>query len=432
MYEETTEGFKWVFNTFLECMKNKHSRTIFTDQCPAIAAGIRSVMPNTFHGLCIFHINENAKEKLKGKAAKDGIITDLNFLMKWVDTEDEFEARWQTMISKYYPDNLPHGHPWLVYIHKFRHQWSSVWVNNNFTAGMRSSQLSESLNSNLRPLLNTKKNLHQFFTQFNRLLESKRSDEEQLDFNVGDNLPIARYRTCPLVCQAAKVYIMFYASLVLARFVFANMFNHIFPFQVYTKPILEFFQNEFAMSLAYEPSSNHLLDNEQLKVFFWHRFDDEQNIWIDEHRVEVDIVSWKYRCPCHLFEFSGWLCCHILRTMEALKLLGYMQARTIPAFYLIDRWTRFAKIGLNYLIDLSPSSDPDTQVGRYYQLYSAFLPVSLEACVNTDFTGMTIKMVEDIKSYIRQTLCNRQQSPQGHPESAAGTYFIGHFHLFMS
>ncbi|CAN1148622.1 Protein FAR1-RELATED SEQUENCE 5 [Linum perenne] len=87
MYEETTEGFKWVFNTFLECMKNKHPRTIFTDQCPAIAASIISVMPNTFHGLCIFHINENAKEKLKGKAAKDGIITDLNFLMKWVDTD---------------------------------------------------------------------------------------------------------------------------------------------------------------------------------------------------------------------------------------------------------------------------------------------------------------------------------------------------------
>ncbi|CAN1279239.1 Protein FAR-RED IMPAIRED RESPONSE 1 [Linum perenne] len=104
MYEETTEGFKWVFNTFLECMKNKHPCTIFTNQCPAIAAGIRSVMPNTFHGLCIFHINENDKEKLKGKAAKDGIITDLNFLMKWVDTEDEFEARWQAMISKYYPN----------------------------------------------------------------------------------------------------------------------------------------------------------------------------------------------------------------------------------------------------------------------------------------------------------------------------------------
>ncbi|CAN1128577.1 Protein FAR1-RELATED SEQUENCE 3 [Linum perenne] len=133
MYEETTEGFKWVFNTFLECMKNKHPRTIFTDQCPAIAAGTRSVMSNTFHGLCIFHINENAKEKLKGKAAKDGIITDLNFLMKWVDTKDEFESWWQGMISKYYPGTLPHGHPWLVYIHKFRHQWSSVWVNNKYT-----------------------------------------------------------------------------------------------------------------------------------------------------------------------------------------------------------------------------------------------------------------------------------------------------------
>ncbi|CAN1262379.1 Protein FAR-RED IMPAIRED RESPONSE 1 [Linum perenne] len=198
--------------------------------------------------------------------------------MKWVDTEDEFESRWQAMISKYYPDNLPHGHPWLVYIHKFRHQWSSVWVNNNFTAGMRSSQLSESLNSNLRPLLNTKKNLHKFFTHFKRLLESKRSDEEQLDFNVGYNLPIARYRTCPLV-----------------------------------------------------------------------------------------------------------------------------------------------KIGLNYQIDLSPSSDPDTQVGSYYQLYSAFLPVALEACVNPNFTGITIKMVEDIESYIRQTILNRQEASHEIPHrSVAG------------
>ncbi|CAN1749271.1 Protein FAR1-RELATED SEQUENCE 5 [Linum perenne] len=231
MYEEMTDGFKWVFNTFLEYMKNKHPRTISMDQCPTIAAGIRSVMPNTFHALCIFHINENAKEKLKGKAAKDGIITDLNFLMKWVDTEDEFESRWQAMISKYYPDNLPHGHPWLVYIHKFRHQWSSVWVNNNFTAGMRSSQLSESLNSNLRPLLNTKKNLHKFFTHFKRLLESKRSDEEQLDFNVGYNLPIARYRTCPLVCQAAKVYTMYHTSLVLAHFCFSyTCLTLFFPF----------------------------------------------------------------------------------------------------------------------------------------------------------------------------------------------------------
>ncbi|CAN1824957.1 Protein FAR-RED IMPAIRED RESPONSE 1 [Linum perenne] len=161
-------------------------------------------MPNTFYGLCIFHINENAKEKLKEKATKDGIITYLNFLMKWVDTEDEFESRWQAMITRYYLHNLPHGHPCLVYIHKFHHQWSSVWVNNNFTVGMKSSQLSESLNSNLRPLLNTKKNLHQIFTQFNRLPESKRSNEEQLDFNVGDNLPIARYHTCPLVVKRLR------------------------------------------------------------------------------------------------------------------------------------------------------------------------------------------------------------------------------------
>ncbi|CAN1840948.1 Protein FAR1-RELATED SEQUENCE 5, partial [Linum perenne] len=48
MFEETTRGFMWVFETFLACMKNKHPETIFTDQCPAIAAAIRIVLPNTY------------------------------------------------------------------------------------------------------------------------------------------------------------------------------------------------------------------------------------------------------------------------------------------------------------------------------------------------------------------------------------------------
>ncbi|CAN1247481.1 Protein FAR1-RELATED SEQUENCE 7 [Linum perenne] len=49
MYEENSVCFKWLFETFLACMKKKHPQTIFTDQCPAIAATIRLVLPDTFH-----------------------------------------------------------------------------------------------------------------------------------------------------------------------------------------------------------------------------------------------------------------------------------------------------------------------------------------------------------------------------------------------
>ncbi|CAN0915253.1 Protein FAR-RED IMPAIRED RESPONSE 1 [Linum grandiflorum] len=121
LYEETTEGFKWLFTTFLECMKGKKPKTIFTDQCPAIAGGIRIVMSETFHGLCTFHINENAKDKFR-KASQNGIVKDLSHLMFGVDNEAEFDQHWDMMLQKHFTDKLPEGHSWLTYIRKFRHQ----------------------------------------------------------------------------------------------------------------------------------------------------------------------------------------------------------------------------------------------------------------------------------------------------------------------
>ncbi|CAN0912511.1 Protein FAR-RED IMPAIRED RESPONSE 1 [Linum grandiflorum] len=187
LYEETTEGFKWLFTTFLECMKGKKPKTIFTDQCSAIAARIRNVMPKIFHGLCTFHINVNAKNKFR-KASQNDILKDLSHLMFGVDNEAEFDQHWDIMLQKHFTDKLPESHSWLTYIRKFRHQRSSTWVNNHFTAGMRSSQLSESCNSYLRGFLTSNNNLHQFFTQFNRTLEKKKCVEKQNDFSKGDRL----------------------------------------------------------------------------------------------------------------------------------------------------------------------------------------------------------------------------------------------------
>ncbi|CAN1337728.1 Protein FAR-RED IMPAIRED RESPONSE 1 [Linum perenne] len=135
IYEETIVGFKWLFKKFLECMKNKHPKIIFTDQCSAIAAGIRAVFPNTFHGLYTFHIFENAKENIK-KGMKEGMMPALCNLMFDVDDEDGFNKCWESTINKHYPEKGPHGDPWLAFIYKFRYQWSSTWVNNHFTCGM--------------------------------------------------------------------------------------------------------------------------------------------------------------------------------------------------------------------------------------------------------------------------------------------------------
>ncbi|XP_027169253.1 protein FAR1-RELATED SEQUENCE 5-like [Coffea eugenioides] len=64
MYDETIDSFKWVFGTFLETMCGKRPSTILTDQDHAMAAALSVVMPETFHGLCTFHIRRNFMKHL--------------------------------------------------------------------------------------------------------------------------------------------------------------------------------------------------------------------------------------------------------------------------------------------------------------------------------------------------------------------------------
>ncbi|XP_057432346.1 protein FAR1-RELATED SEQUENCE 5-like [Lotus japonicus] len=52
LYDETTESYKWLFETFLEAHKQKKPQTVFTDQDQAMGKALVEVLPETFHGLC--------------------------------------------------------------------------------------------------------------------------------------------------------------------------------------------------------------------------------------------------------------------------------------------------------------------------------------------------------------------------------------------
>ena len=52
MFDETSESFRWLFDTFLQAHNNKKPKTIFTDQAQAMATTLEDVIPETHHGLC--------------------------------------------------------------------------------------------------------------------------------------------------------------------------------------------------------------------------------------------------------------------------------------------------------------------------------------------------------------------------------------------
>ncbi|CAJ2628420.1 unnamed protein product [Trifolium pratense] len=64
LYDETAATFDWLFTTFLKRMSNKKPQTIYTDQATALLKSVPNIFQGVFHGLCSWHISENAKKNL--------------------------------------------------------------------------------------------------------------------------------------------------------------------------------------------------------------------------------------------------------------------------------------------------------------------------------------------------------------------------------
>ena len=102
LYDETSDSFKWLFDTFLQAHNNKKPKTVFTDQDSAMAKALAEVMPETHHGLCTWHLCQNGIKHL-GNKMKGGsyFLRDFKMCMYDIDSEADFEATWIELVNEY-------------------------------------------------------------------------------------------------------------------------------------------------------------------------------------------------------------------------------------------------------------------------------------------------------------------------------------------
>ncbi|XP_028091132.1 protein FAR1-RELATED SEQUENCE 5-like [Camellia sinensis] len=102
LYDETAESFEWLFETFLDAMSGKKPVSFFTDQDQAMAKAISQIMPEVFHGLCTFHLMQNALKHL-GYLFKSGskFSSDLKACIYDYENEHELIEAWNSLIDKY-------------------------------------------------------------------------------------------------------------------------------------------------------------------------------------------------------------------------------------------------------------------------------------------------------------------------------------------
>ncbi|KAJ4776516.1 Protein FAR1-RELATED SEQUENCE 5 [Rhynchospora pubera] len=302
LYDSTKESFEWVFKTFVEIHNQKAPKTIFTDQEAAIGGAIKNVLPETIHGLCTWHIMENATAHLLSYNRNEfNMLAKFSACMYEYEDEAEFEEAFNELKRNVKDDN-----EWLPKIYKKKEQWAFCYMKNVLSLGMRSTQLSESINSDIKYYLNSNLDIIRFFKNFERVVDDKRENEKKSEFDWRRTQPRMKVNV-PILVQAGSIY---------------------------TPKIFELFQKEYELSMAAEIK---VVTNNEFMVATWSA--DHSSFSKKFHKVLWDHANTTIFCGCKKFERMGILCWH------ALKVLDAMNIKTLPEKYIWKRWTREAREG---------------------------------------------------------------------------------------
>ncbi|XP_060668873.1 protein FAR-RED IMPAIRED RESPONSE 1-like [Ziziphus jujuba] len=126
--DERAESFVWLFKLLKKSMPANTPKIIITDQDPAMIKAVAQSLSNTFH--------------------RD-FYKDFKHCIWESERPEEFERKWASIIEK---ANL-HDNKWLKSIFELRSRWVPAYVNHVFSAGMSSSQRTESSYAFLKRVL---------------------------------------------------------------------------------------------------------------------------------------------------------------------------------------------------------------------------------------------------------------------------------------
>ncbi|XP_019159690.1 PREDICTED: protein FAR1-RELATED SEQUENCE 5-like [Ipomoea nil] len=252
-------------------------QSIMTDQCAAMAAAIVQVFLSSRHRLCIWHIGENSKKHIKGLRNQKYFLDIFNCLLKYTDTEAEFEFYWT------------------------REKWCPAFNKDYFSGGILSSQRSETTNHSISRRLSKTSGLCDFYNSFVGVISEWRSRENGEDVRCSQGVPT-------MVMDNVKI-------LLHAR-------------EFYTIEIYYLFEEQFLKGgSCYQECV--MLEDGVYKYHVW-----RPDVDTIRHEVIFNSRQMDIGCSCKLFTELGILCCHCLR------ILNVHCVSEVPEKYILKRWTK--------------------------------------------------------------------------------------------
>jgi hypothetical protein len=117
-----------------------------------------------------------------------------------------------------------------------------------------------------------------------------------------------------------------------------------------------------------------------------------------EQLVQFDSSDGTAACTCKFFETAGILCCHILKVYELRNV------KEIPPQYFLKRWSKDAKLG-TIDVRFNFHSDAGSSVSeRYAALYCLFYKIAAKAATNADTFALVASQSDQLIEGIERTL----------------------------
>ena len=186
------------------------------------------------------------------------------------EEETNFEASLGTLLLKY---NVEENR-WLNSAYQIKEKWTACYMKYAFTLGMRSTQLSESINSDIKSCTRPNLNINQFFKQFERIVKEKWYSELKQDYEMRQKLPRMIIQSSPMIRQLS---------------------------QEYTPPMFNLFQREWDLIAATNIYKKKMEANGEYVITMV----DENGEWRVSYESQIENGELTITCSCRKFEQWG-------------------------------------------------------------------------------------------------------------------------------
>ncbi|XP_076896145.1 protein FAR1-RELATED SEQUENCE 5-like [Bidens hawaiensis] len=168
----------WLLKAFLKA-HGTQPRLFLTDQDPAMKKGVATVLTQSKHRLCMWHVTNKIPVKIKGDSKRNEKIKARVHKLVWnvFIKPETFESRWHDLIEEF---NLGDNN-WLTDMFAIRKHWVPAYFRElPMCCVMKTTSRCESSNSQFKVYSSVGNTLDEFMNCFEKALNSQRHAQRQL------------------------------------------------------------------------------------------------------------------------------------------------------------------------------------------------------------------------------------------------------------